>query len=86
MARIIATGIKQEAFMIRVRSKGIWARVKSGAIWRLHRSKDDAVGNVVRFEKNDVLAPLEGQGGGLYLADAADLAKQRAAFSQHISC
>jgi hypothetical protein len=72
--------------MIRDRSKRIWARVKSGAIWRRRRSTDDAVGNVVRFDKNDVLAPLEGQGGGLYLADAADVVKQRAAFSQHISC
>jgi hypothetical protein len=33
-----------------------------------------------------VLAPLEGQGDGLYLADASDVARQRAAFSQHISC
>ena len=72
--------------MIRDRSKRIWARMKNGAIWRPRRSTDDAIGNVVRFEKNDVQAPLEGQGGGLYLADAADVAKHRAAFSQHISC
>ena len=72
--------------MIRDRSKGIWARLKSGAIWRQRGSTDDSVGNVVRFDKNNVLAPLEGQGGGLYLADATDVARQRAAFSQNISC
>jgi hypothetical protein len=72
--------------MIWDRSKGIWARLKSGTLWRRRLSTDDGVGNVARFDKIDVLAPLEGQGDGLYLADVEDRAKQRAAFSQHISC
>lgn len=64
---------------------GIWGRLASGMIWRLLRPKDDAVGNVVRFDKIDLQAPLDGQGDALYLADAQDdIAKQRAAFSQHI--
>jgi hypothetical protein len=67
--------------MIRDRSNCIWVRVKSGAIWRQSRATDDSVGNVVHFDKNDVLAPLEGQGGGLYLADFAEVAKQSAAFN-----
>lgn len=72
--------------MIWKRNKGIWGRLKGVVDWRRRRPTDDAVGNVVRFDKIDVLAPLEGQGDGLYLADAGDVAKQRAAFSQHISC
>lgn len=72
--------------MIRARSKEIWARVRIGIVRRLNRSTDDAVGNVARFDMNDVLATLDGQGGGLYLANAADVAKQQAAYSQHIGC
>jgi hypothetical protein len=72
--------------MIGESTKGIWARVTRAYVLRRRCSPDDAVGNVLRFYKNDVLSPLEGQGVDLYLADAADIAKQRAAFSQHISC
>ncbi len=71
--------------MIWDRSKGIWAQLKSGVTRRMRRPTDDAVGNVVRFDRMDVLTPLEDQGDGLYLADAHDaVAKHRAAFSQHI--
>jgi hypothetical protein len=67
-------------------SNGIWARVKRTVIWPLRSPTDDAVGNIVRFDKSDVLASLDGQGNGLYLANSTDIAKQRAAFSQHIGC
>jgi hypothetical protein len=68
------------------RSKGLWARLKDGIDWRLRRPKEDAAGTDAGYDGLDVLAPLDGEEDGPYSAEADDGAKQRAEFSQHISC